>query len=151
DLAARLAPMSPIERGPGWPPDPPATDAPEDPARQCTFVAEAGARLVGIAPYTPEAPPAHRPFVGLAGAARVRGRGLGPRALELLAATAWEHGIRFFETRVPRGEAGRLGIFIDSGFAVAESRDADGIRLRLSLQPTAASRDRAARRSASAA
>jgi len=152
DLAARLAPMSPIERGPGWPPEPPAAGLEEDPARQCTLVAEAGARLVGIARYTREGQDADGAFVGLAVAAPVRGRGLGTRALELLAAAAWEHGIRFFETRVPRGEAGRLGIFIDSGFAIAESRDAaEGIRLRLSLQPTSASRDLAARRSASAA
>ncbi|HYV18897.1 MAG TPA: GNAT family N-acetyltransferase [Verrucomicrobiae bacterium] len=151
DLAARLAPLSPVERGPGWPPEPPANDAPEDPAQQLTLVAEAGARLVGIARYTRASAGSEEAFVGLAVAAPLRGRGLGTRALELLAAAAWEHGLRFFLTRVPRDQEGRLRIFLDSGFAVAESRDTDGIRLRLSLEPTAASRDLAGERSDSAA
>jgi len=88
DLAARLAPLSPVERGPGWPPEPPANDAPEDPAQQLTLVAEAGARLVGIARYTRASAGSEEAFVGLAVAAPLRGRGLGTQALELLAAAA---------------------------------------------------------------
>jgi acetyl coenzyme A synthetase (ADP forming)-like protein len=151
DLATRLAPPDPVERGPGWPPEPEAGDQPEDPAHRLTLVAEAGSRLVGVARYTREQAEAEAAYVGLAVAAPVRGRGLGTRALEILAATAWEHGIRSFVTRVPRGEEKRLRIFVDSGFAIEESRDSEGIRLRLSLRPTTASRDRAAMRSASAA
>jgi acetyl coenzyme A synthetase (ADP forming)-like protein len=151
DLAARLAPLTEVERGPGWPPEPPATDAPEDPARQWTLVGEAGARLVAIARYTRDARDPERAFVGVAVAEPLQGRGLGTRALEILAAAAWERGIRSFVTRMPRGAEGRLRLFLDSGFAVEESRDADAVRLRLSLRPTAASRERAARRSVSAA
>src|SRR5262245_6383299 len=49
DLGTRLAPLTEIERGPGWPPGPPAPGDDDDPARQRTLVAEAGGRLVAIA------------------------------------------------------------------------------------------------------
>ncbi|HZN02310.1 MAG TPA: GNAT family N-acetyltransferase [Candidatus Polarisedimenticolia bacterium] len=152
DLASRLAPLAAVERGPGWPPQPPAPGAPEeDPARQLTIVGEAGGRLVAIARYTRDERDTERAFVGVAVAEPLQGRGLGTRALEILAASAWEHGLRSFVARVPRGAEARLRLFLDTGYAVEESRDAEAVRLRLSLRPTAASRERAARRSESAA
>ena len=152
DLRSRLAPMTEVERGPGWPPQPPAAGAPpEDPARQLTLVGETGGRLQAIARYTRDDQDPERAFVGVAVAEPLQGRGLGTRALEILAASAWDHGLRFFVARVPRGAETRLRVFLDSGYAVEESREADAVRLRLSLRPTAASRERAARRSESAA
>jgi len=126
----------------------------EPPARGHVIVGEVGGQLHVVAGYRrTEATGEDRAEVAMAVAPGFEGRGIGTRALELLAAQARSEGVRTFEAWVPRGDRTVVDLFASSGFEVSQRDDAhaDVLCVSLGLGPTPAFLDRSAARAREAA
>ena len=110
----------------------------EPPARGHVIVGEVGGQLHVVAGYRrTEATGEDRAEVAMAVAPGFAWRGIGTRALLMLAAQARSESVRAFGARVPRG--GRTGLKIEDGQAIFAQRQASlGLVLTeaLTRQPT---------------
>jgi len=126
----------------------------DPPARGHVIVGEVGGQLHVIAGYRQTPGRADdRAEVAMAVAPGFEGRGIGTRALELLAAQARAEGVRTFEAWVPRGDRTVVDLFASSGFEVSQGDDADAdvLCVSLGIGPTPAFLDRSAARAREAA
>ncbi len=124
------------------------------PARGHVIVGEVGGQLHVVAGYRRTAGTGeNRAEVAMAVAPGFEGRGIGTRALELLAAQARSEGVRTFEAWVPRGDRTVVDLFASSGFEVSQRDDAhaDVLCVSLGLGQTPAFLDRSAARAREAA
>jgi acetyl coenzyme A synthetase (ADP forming)-like protein len=126
----------------------------EPPAHGHVIVGEVGGQLHVVAGYRRTTDTGEdRAEVAMAVAPGFEGRGIGTRALELLAAQARSEGVRTFEAWVPRGDRTVVDLFASSGFEVSQRDDAQAgvLCVSLGLGPTPAFLDRSAARAREAA
>jgi acetyl coenzyme A synthetase (ADP forming)-like protein len=115
------------------------------------LVAEAGGRLSGVATCLRDPRSPDRAEVAFTVADALQGRGIGTRMLELLAAVARDHGIRWFDAYVLHENEQMMRVFLDSGFEVERRLDSGVFHVSFPLAPTATYEARAAERSQAAA
>jgi acetyl coenzyme A synthetase (ADP forming)-like protein len=112
----------------------------------CVLLACCGSRIVGLAgfyrnPLVPE-----RAEVAFAIADALQGRGMGTRLLERLAEHARERHIAAFEANVKSDNRRMLDVFAESGLAITKNIESGVTHLVLSLAPSTAFDEKAARR-----
>jgi acetyl coenzyme A synthetase (ADP forming)-like protein len=81
----------------------------------------------------------------------LHGQGIGTSLLDRLARVAREMGIRTFEAEVLPYNRKMIDVFVDSGFDIRQRAEAGVVWFELSLEPTAASVEKAAERARQAA
>ncbi|MBI2187333.1 MAG: GNAT family N-acetyltransferase [Acidobacteria bacterium] len=111
------------------------------------LVAEAGGRLSGVATYLRDPRSVDRAEVAFTIADALQGRGVGTRMLEILAAVARDHGIRWFDAYVLHENDRMMRVFLDSGFEVERRLDSGVFHVSVPLALTATYEARAAERS----
>jgi acetyl coenzyme A synthetase (ADP forming)-like protein len=129
----------------------PARLAALDPDEEFLLVGESGGRVSAAAGYLRDPAAPERAEVSFAIAAALQGRGVGTRMLEILASTAREHGVRWFDAYVLEDNQRMMNMLLDSGFEVDRRLGVGVCRVVLSLAPTADLATRSAERSEEAA
>jgi GNAT superfamily N-acetyltransferase len=93
------------------------------------IVADCGTRVCGVASWTRDSKRPGHAEVAFLVADHLRGRGLGTRMLEILAADARERGYEAFDAYVLASNDSMMRVFLDSGFQVDCRLDAGVIRV----------------------
>ncbi|HUF47706.1 MAG TPA: GNAT family N-acetyltransferase, partial [Vicinamibacterales bacterium] len=109
-----------------------------DPGLALALVGETGGRPCAVATYRRVADGSDRADVAIAVDDAVRGRGIGTRLLETLAAIARTHGVRTFLADLGGQNDAMLRVLADSGFDVERHRQAGTLAVEMSLEPTPA-------------
>lgn len=120
-------------------------------ANSCVLLACCGERIVGVAGFYRSGSAPERAEVAFAIADAFQGHGVGMRLLERLAEHARERGIRFFDADVKAENRKMLDVFAESGYALTTKIDAGVAHVGLSLEPSTAFAEKAARRARVAA
>ena len=117
----------------------------------CVLLACCGPRVVGVAGFyrNPENP--RRAEVAFAIADALQGRGMGTRLLERLAEHARDRDIFWFDADVKADNRRMLAVFVESGFALSSTLESGVVHVALSLAPSAAFDEKAAKRARVAA
>ena len=120
---------------------------PSEPSLGRGLVGECNGRIVAFAAFQRGGPSADRAEVSFAIGDQLQGRGIGTRLLERLAILARADGIRAFDAYVMGSNNKMMGVFVDSGFRISQEVEGGVFHVELSLEPTPAYMEQAARRS----